>query len=335
MDLDEIKKIVEDNYNMKVDNVVKRKNVYKITSGFREYCLKVINYEFSHFYFILSAIKHLDTKGFKGTPKIIQTTEFRDYIKVDDKFAYFTEWLDTREADYNNKKDLFTTAKKIRELHKYSRGFIVTEDMKPRIGWGSWEKVFATRLEEILDFSEKIKAKKIKTEFDNLYFSNLERELERGKRAISDIKNSTYKQYMNDEMKELGFCHHDLAHHNILIDRSDKIHVIDFDYCILDSHLHDIASLCMRSMRNGKWSIEKFEYITKAYSDDGQGLSKEEEQIILGFLEFPQDYWQVGLQYYWEEQDWSNERFMTRLNNYLNDREGRENFIEELRKRSK
>ena len=335
MDFDGIKKLVEDNYDVKVDRIDKRKNVYRITSGLREYCLKVINYEFSHFYFILSAIKHLEAKGFNGTPKIIQTINYRDYIKVDDKFAYFTEWLDTREANYDNMQDLFATAKKIRELHKCSRDFIVTEDMKPRVGWGSWEKVFATRLDEILDFSKKIKEKRISTDFDNLYFNNLERELERGKRAIRDIKNSDYKQYMNDEMKELGFCHHDLAHHNILIDRRNKTHIIDFDYCILDSHLHDVASLCMRSMRNGKWSIEKFEQITRAYSDDGQGLSKEEERIILGFLEFPQDYWQVGLQYYWEKQDWSNERFMTRLNNYLNDREGRENFIEELRKRSK
>ena len=232
-------------------------------------------------------------------------------------------------------EDLIATAKKLRELHKCSRDFVVTKEMNPRVGWGTWDKVFATRLDEILDFSEIIKEKSISSEFDNLYFRNLDRELERGERAIIDIKNSAYKKYMDDEVKQLGFCHHDLAHHNILIDRRGEINIIDFDYCILDSHLHDVASLCMRSMRNGKWSIEKFDEITKAYSDDGQGLSTEEEQIVLGFLEFPQDYWQVGLQYYWEEQDWPNERFMTRLNNYLNDREGREAFIEELRKRSK
>ena len=39
------------------------------------------------------------------------------------------------------------------------------------------------------------------------------------------------------------FCHHDFAHHNLLIDKQGEINVIDFDYCILDSHIHDLASL--------------------------------------------------------------------------------------------
>lgn len=335
MDFDRIKKLVEDNYKIKVSKVTKRKNVYKIVSGFREYCLKVIDYEFPHFYFIVSAIKHLEDNGFKGTPKIIPTIAYRDYVRVDGKFAYFTEWIEAREANYDNMSELLATAKKVRQLHKCSRGFVVTKDMSPRLGWGKWDKIFATRLDEILDFNEAIKDKNKKTEFDNLYLSVLEEELDRGERAIIDIRKSSYKKYMDAEVRELGFCHHDLAHHNILIDRRDDVNIIDFDYCILDSHLHDLASLCMRAMRNGKWSIEMFDEITKAYSDDGNGLTKEEEEIVLGFLEFPQDYWQVGLQYYWEEQPWTDERFMTRLRNYINDRNGREAFIEELRQRSK
>lgn len=335
MDFDKVKKLVEDNYNVKVNKVTKRKNVYKIRDGFREYCLKVVNYEFPHFYFIISAIKHLEINGFKGTPKIIPTIRQKDYVRFDDGFAYFTEWMDVREANYDSNSDLIATAKKVRQLHKCSRNFSVTGDMKPRVSWGNWDKVFATRLDEILDFNEMIKEKTKTTEFDELFLSVLQEELDRGERAIIDIRNSTYKDYMNEEVKDLGFCHHDLAHHNILIDRNNEVNIIDFDYCILDSHLHDLASLCMRAMRNGKWSIEKFDEITKAYSDDGNGVTKEEEMIILGFLEFPQDYWQVGLQYYWEEQPWSNERFMMRLENYIRDRELREAFIETIRTRSK
>ncbi|MGL4656177.1 MAG: CotS family spore coat protein [Sarcina sp.] len=335
MDFARVKKLVEDNYKIKVDRVNKRKNVYKITAGFREYCLKVINYEFEHFYFILSAIKHLESNGFKGTPKIISTLTGRDYVKFEDKFAYFTEWIDAKEADYDIMRDLIATAKRVRELHKCSRGFTITAEMKPRLAWGKWDKVFATRLDEILGFNEVIKEKSKKTEFDILFSSVLEEELNRGERAIVDLKNSTYYEYMAREVMELGFCHHDLAHHNILFNKRDEVNIIDFDYCILDSHLHDLASLCMRAMRNGKWSVEKFDEITKAYSDDGKGLTKDEEQIVLSFLEFPQDYWQVGLQYYFEEQPWSDERFMTRLGNYIKDRKGREAFIEELRARSK
>ncbi|MGL4454114.1 MAG: CotS family spore coat protein [Sarcina sp.] len=334
MDFERIKKLVEDNYKVKVSKITKRKNVYRIRAGFREYCLKVINYEFAHFYFIVSAIKHLEDNGFKGTPKIIPTIAFKDYIKVEDKFAYLTDWKDVREANYDNIKDLIATAKKVRELHICSRGFTITQEMKPRVGWGVWDKVFATRLDEILDFNEIIKEKAEKTDFDKLFLSVLEEELERGERAIINLRDSNYKKYMEKEVKELGFCHHDLAYHNILFDKSEDVHIIDFDYCILDSHLHDLASFCMRAMRNGNWGIDIFDEITKAYSDDGQGITEEEKNIILAFLEFPQDYWQVGLQYYWEEQPWTNERFMMRLENYIKDREERMAFIEALRARS-
>jgi CotS family spore coat protein len=336
VDFDRVRRIVEDNYGIKVSKITKRKNVYRVRAGFREYCLKVINYEFSHFYFILSAIKHLDANGFRGTPKIIPTATYRDYIKFDEKFAYLTEWMEVREADYDNTNDLILTAKKVAELHKCSKGFIVDSNMKPRVGWGSWTGVFETRLEEILDFENKIKEKKNKTEFDITYIRFLNDEIERGMLAIEDLKErSKYNEYMAKELMGLGFCHHDLAHHNILVGRNDEISIIDFDYCILDSHLHDVASLCMRAMRNGKWSIDKYESITRAYSEDGNGLTKDEEKIVIGFLEFPQDYWQVGLQYYWEKLDWSEERFMGRLRNYIVDRNGRRRFIEALKERNK
>ncbi|MGL4763374.1 MAG: CotS family spore coat protein [Sarcina sp.] len=335
MDFDRVKKLVEDNYNVKVSKVTKRKNVYRIRAGFREYCLKVINYEFGHFNFILSAIKHLEKNGFKGTPKIILTTTYKDFVEFDDKFAYLTDWMEAREANYDNMQDLILTAKKLRQLHECSKGFRINDSMKPRVNWGCWQSVYETRLEEILDFKKKIEGKEDKTEFDRTYLRFVEEELECGKKAITDIEGSTYKKYMAKEVMGLGFCHHDLANHNILVGKDDEINIIDFDYCILDSHLHDVESLCMRAMRNGQWNIEKYEIITRAYSDDGKGLTKEEEGIILGFLEFPQDYWQVGLQYYWEKLPWTEERFMGRLRNYLIDKTGRKAFIETLRERCK
>lgn len=54
---------------------------------------------------------------------------------------------------------------------------------------------------------------------------------------------------MDKEVMKMGFCHHDYAHHNILVDDKNELNIIDFDYCILDSHLHDLASLLIRAMK--------------------------------------------------------------------------------------
>lgn len=333
MDFENIRKLIEDNYDIKVNNISKRKNVYKIESTKEQYCLKVINYDFAHFYFIICAINHLHKKGFCSTPSIILTANNKKYIKINEKYAYVTLWIKTREADYKNNADVVVIAKKIAQLHKCSKGFVVNEDMSPRVYWGSWIRTFETRIEEILDFKKNINRKTYKSEFDNIFLEAIESEVERGKRAVECLKNSSYKEYMQNECSSLGFCHHDLAHHNILIDDENNANIIDFDYCILDSHLHDLASFCMRIMRNGGWNIETFDEIKFAYSSEG--LSKDEELIIAGFLEFPQDFWQVGLQYYWERLSWNEERFLGRLNSYINDRKCRTKFIEELKERSR
>lgn len=60
--------------------------------------------------------------------------------------------------------------------------------MKPRIGWFSWEKVFETRKNEILDFKNRINQKANKSEFDLLYLDNIEQEIKRADRSISGLK---------------------------------------------------------------------------------------------------------------------------------------------------
>ena len=70
---------------LKVDNIEKVKNSYKIVTKDGGYCLKVIKYEFSHFYFILSAMKHLQRNGFTNIPKFILNKEKKEYGNIEDE----------------------------------------------------------------------------------------------------------------------------------------------------------------------------------------------------------------------------------------------------------
>ena len=48
-------------------------------------------------------------------------------------------------------------------------------------------------------------------------------------------------------------------------------------------------------------------------------------------LEFPQDYWQVGIQYYWEGPLKSEDFFIKKLNKINEDNEEKQEFIQEFR----
>ena len=45
------------------------------------------------------------------------------------------------------------------------------------------------------------------------------------------------------------------------------------------------------------------------------------------FIRFPQAYWQLGIQKYWEEQPWKESVFIDKLKKYIEDREDREDFL--------
>ncbi|MDD6795497.1 MAG: CotS family spore coat protein [Clostridiaceae bacterium] len=325
----DVKDIIEENYSLNIKGVKKVKNTYRIETDEGEYCIKVIRYKFSHFYFILSAILYLQKRGFETIPPIIRANNGEYYIEFFGGYAYLTKWINARESNFDNPLELLMVSEKLAELHNSSEGFSFSRGMEPRIGWFSWINVFNTRKNEILDFQHRISQKAYKSKFDELYLSSINDEVERAEQAIELLKQSNYIKLMEKEVIKRGFCHHDYANHNILINSNSDIFIIDFDYCIMDTHLHDLSSLFIRSMKNGKWSKSKAELILKGYCKK-KDVTREEMKIMKEFIRFPQSFWQIGLQMYWEMQPWSEEFFINKLNKYLKDREERENFIEEF-----
>ena len=228
-------------------------------------------------------------KELESMVPFLKTLNGMEYIELDSKYGYLTEWIDARQANYDNMVDIILAVEAMSKLHLTSRGFIDTENMKPRIGWEKWVQTFNTRIDEIYDFKDRILKKDIKSEFDQLYLKFLEEEADRGRRAVSKLINSEYFNLMKEEKKFTGFCHHDFAHHNVMIQPGNKIKLIDFDYCILDTHLHDLSSIIIRTMKNGKWDLEKAEFILNIYNESFK-IYEKEIPVMAGFIAFPQDF---------------------------------------------
>jgi CotS family spore coat protein len=331
LETEELKDLVQDKYSLCIDNIEKIKNVYRIETKNGMFCLKIINYDFKHFLFIIGAIKHLQKNGFQSIPRIIDTIENDEYIAVDNKYAYLTPWLSARQCNYDNPVEIKLCTQKLAQLHIKSLNFKVTPDMKPRIAWLKWIETFKTRESEILNFKKRIDEKEHKTAFDINYLAVMEEELLRSDRSIRNLYKSEYISKMKDEIKHRGFCHHDYAHHNVLIEKGGSVSIIDFDYCILDTHLHDLSSLLIRRMKNGKWDLENALFIMDEYDATNQ-IYKSDIEVMAGFMEFPQEYWQTGIQYYWEKKNWGEEFFLKKLEKIVEDRADRQIFIDDFRK---
>ena len=76
-----------------------------------------------------------------------------------------------------------------------------------------------------------------------------------------------------------------------------------------------------------KWNDKKADIVINSYKRKAE-VNKDEIPLIREFIRFPQTFWQIGLQMYWEQQQWEEEFFINRLTKYLDDCSERGAFVD-------
>lgn len=327
--MSELSRLIEKSYDCKVKEIEKIKNAYRISTedGFK--CFKASKYDLDQFEFIINAISHLTNAGFKNIMKIHPTIDNKKYIELDRGYGFLCDWVDSREANFDNPVELKMCVETLSKLHLASRGFLPLNCYGYRNQYGKWISKFKRRCDELLYFKALIMDKNINSEFDSIYLKYFESSYKQGLKTIRDLEGSKYYSIMEEHNKLSGFCHHDTANHNFLITADLDIYLIDFDYCIYDTHLHDLSSIIIRNLKYGNWDMDTLEFILDVYGNNIQ-INAEERYLIFCFMEFPQDFWQIGLQYYVEKQAWEEEFFLRKLLRIVNDSRERFEFLSEL-----
>lgn len=327
--INELKRLVEENYDVTILNIIKVKNVYKVVGVEGNFCLKQFRYGFSRFKFVMDIFEHLKCEGFENILDVIETFSQKKYIKFFDVYFYLSIWVESRELNYSNYYDLIRASQHIAKFHNYTKGFKVSKCSEPNERWMKWFEIFEKKIDDMNKFRKIIKEKEELSVFDKIYLKNIDENIKIANESIENLYKFDYEGIMKEHIKNNCVCHHDLANHNILIDKNQKIYFIDFDYAILDTNLHDLGSFVMRCLKIGRWDHDKFKIIINSYRDI-KCLSKKELFLMLSFILFPNDFWQVGLQYYVERIDWCEEKFLKRLTRCENDKYCRGNFIREI-----
>lgn len=324
--MENIKELVESNYNLIVIKTEKIKNAYKIetTEGLK--CLKLSKYDEGQFMFIIKAIKHLCQEGFDSILHPYSTIIGDDYIGFKGGFGYLCDWINAREADFKNPVEVKLCVEALAKLHLKSRGYLPPKETKVRNYYGKWLKKFKKRCDELLYFKAIIVSKETATQFDKEYLKYFDMHYKQALKCICDLEASSYLKVMEDHRNLSSICHHDSANHNFLITKDLNIFMIDFDYCILDSHLHDLGSIILRNLKYNDWDMTRLQFILEVYRELIP-ISYLEEYLLFCFMEFPQDFWQIGLQYYIEKQPWEEEYFLKRLHRLLGDSKDRFEFL--------
>lgn len=324
-------KLIEEAYGLKIKDIRIIKNVGRIETDCGVKCIKRAHISPSFFLFIYTAVNHLKEKGYEGVIPYSTTIDGRICIPDDKHVYYMVDWIEARECRFKREEDLKKAIKAAAGLHKASVGYVPPKNAKPRVFYNKWVDKCDKKRVELLEFSNSIEEKEYMNDFDEIYARHLSHYWQQAKESTIMINESPYME-ISEASERLGeFCHHDLANHNFLISEEEKVYLIDFDYCIMDTRLHDLTSLIIRNMRYGVWDIGKAYFILNEYNRT-YPINQKEIEVIKAFITFPQDFWQIGLQYYAEKQPWTMEYFLMRLNRIVDDREIRDKFLQEFSK---
>jgi CotS family spore coat protein len=237
-------------------------------------------------------------------------------------------WVEGRELDYGRAGDLETAAALIARLHRATAGFRPESAPKGRIAHGTWLERFRGRLDQLSAFVDEVRGRRTLDSFDQLFLSLAPGGIRAGGEALAVLASSEYRRVAEEARDRGAFCHHDTAHHNFLTGPSGTW-IIDFDYLLCDTPLHDVGSLMRRGLKARGWGAGAARAVLSAYAAEGD-LPRGWARILRGFLRWPQELWRLSTQRYVEELPWPFARFMSRLEEYAVNLTARERCLAEL-----
>lgn len=322
---------IERQFDIKIESIKPNKGVYLIKTNKGMRCLKKINYGVQKLLFVYGAKEHLMNNGFPGVDKYCISIEGNPYALVNEDIYTLSEWIDGRECDFHNSEDLVNAARNLAYMHIASKGYEPPENSKLKSDLGRWLGLMDKRTKSLDKMRDMARKKGNKASFDLNYIKVMEYYKKLGREAIKVMEDSNYYELCKIAEDEKSFCHHDYTYHNIIIDKEEKVNVIDFDYCKKEMRVYDISAFIIKVLKRVDWNIEYASLIINAYNEISP-LRKDEYRVLFAFLLFPQRFWRLSNRFYYNEVNWAQNTFNNKIEELIAEQEQYINFIEMFKK---
>ena len=321
---------IERQFQIKIDIIKANKGIYYIKTNKGERCLKKINYGPQKLLFVYGAKEHLIKNGFKNVDKYFLNIDGEPYALVNEDLYTLSEWLEGRECDFHNIEEVKIAAETLAKLHEASKGYDPPENSKLKSDLGRWPSLMEKRIKSLDKMRDMIRKKNRKSDFDLLYLKSMEFYKDIAKKALNTLNASEYVKLCEIAEHEKGFCHHDYTYHNIILGNDNSVSVIDFDYCKREVRTFDISNFMIKVLKRNNWNIDFANAIIESYNKVSK-LDECEYNVLYAYLQFPQRYWRLANRYYYNEVNWGQNTFDSKLESIINEKEEYLKFLEHFK----
>lgn len=321
---------IERQFDMKIEVIKANKGIYYLKSNKGERCLKKINYGPQKLLFVCGAKDHLINNGFKGVDKYYLNINGEPYALVNEDLYTLSEWLDGRECDFHNIEEVKIAARTLAQMHEASKGYDPPENSKLKSDLGRWPHLMAKRIKSFDKMRDMVRKKNNKNSFDLVYLKSMEFYKEIGKKALKILEESNYLELCQIAENDKNFCHHDYTYHNIIIDKDENVNIIDFDYCKREVRTFDISNFMTKVLKRVNWDMNFAKAIIDSYNEVSE-LREDEYKVLFAYIQFPQRYWRLANRYYYNEVNWGQNTFASKIEAIIKEQEQFLLFLESFK----
>lgn len=333
--------VIERNFGLQVRDfslLAGGSGIYKVCADTGDFVLKPKRFPDGEFTFIAEASRHLREQG-ALVATVVRDESGRLWQEIQGQEYFLMDFLPGRAADFGRRRQLSAVADALAELHLAGSGFH-SDSFADRNKAGGFLNVVYVKINDLKKWQRCLHGKEQMGYFDFLYRNYVEPALAASYETAESLRE--YYDGLAAIYAERGcLCHHDLAHHNIMVQQGEsgrQVGFVDFDYCIADIFVHDLASILLRIAKANDYRAELPLRFLRRY-EQRLPLGDSERRLLWDYLHFPQDFWQLGLAYYEETPQLTDSkaaaarrrRLERRLTAYVDSLERRREFLQLMR----
>lgn len=315
-------------YDLHVRAVEKVRSAYKLLTDEGDFCLKRVSHGYRKAKKSFFIMEYLREKGFDNLAEYYFSRKGKPLIKYRDAAFYITYWIDGREVSFKKKKEILRCTELLAQFHNAVKGFEAPRHVEIRNHVKKWGKEFGKCRKQLEDFRKTIDKMKLKADFDYTYRDNIDYFLKEADFAAEILNGSRYAELCEYWKNERYICHDSFYYQNIIIDRNNKMHIVDMESCRYDIPAGDLGKLIRRVLSKGryKWDFDLCRRMIESYCRI-RPMSREEYEILLALLVFPQKFWKLGKKRYIKNKKWNEEKYRKKLHKLLNEGRYKREFI--------
>ncbi|MCD9022037.1 phosphotransferase [Cohnella silvisoli] len=260
---------IEETFPVTIRKTTRIRDVYRVlTVKGRLLCSKSYDIPEPEMHFIARVMMHLAEAGFHYGPRIIQTKSQAQWAIRKGKPYMITNWVRGRSPNFKERSEWKKAIRTLAEFHQHAEGIALDE-----IPAGRDRVVFLPNM------IEHYRA----TISDHKGIGDISAFLSLFDIATSYINQPKSLEAIDHEKSVRAFAHGDYNYPNLVLDRKDAIHLIDFENASLQARMTDLAHILHRNHAwNGEDMLRWIEYYDRI-----RPLSNEDRHLLYAVLHVP------------------------------------------------